>query len=98
LSRRAVFFSKCFRLERQTAENIADGMSPEEARQAAMRTFGNPTVVREQVHETWSVFIYSPGSEPEVVDGDYVVGDRPAEEFSIFLDQIWRLDVYKRLY
>jgi predicted permease len=43
-----------FHLERQTAENIADGMSPEEARQAAMRTFGNPTVVREQVHETWS--------------------------------------------
>jgi hypothetical protein len=30
------------------------------------------------------VFIYSPGSEPEIVDGDFVVGDGPAEEFFIF--------------
>lgn len=44
------------------------------------------------------VFIYSPGSEPEIVDGDFVVGDGPAEEFFIFLDDVWRLDVYKRFY
>jgi Uma2 family endonuclease len=44
------------------------------------------------------VFIYSPGSEPEIEDGDFVVGDGPAEEFFIFLDDVWRLDVYKRFY
>ena len=43
-----------FHVERQTAENIAAGMSPEEARQAALRVFGNPTLLREQVGETWS--------------------------------------------
>jgi Uma2 family endonuclease len=44
------------------------------------------------------VFIYSPGTEPEIVDGDFVVGNGPVEGFCIFLDEIWRLDVYKRLY
>jgi predicted permease len=44
-----------FHLERQIAQNIAAGMSPKEARQAAMRTFGNSTIVQEQVLETWSL-------------------------------------------
>jgi hypothetical protein len=35
-------------LDEQIAENIAGGMSPEEARDAAMRIFGNSTVLREQ--------------------------------------------------
>jgi predicted permease len=43
-----------FHLDRQVAENIAAGMSPEEGRRAAMRTFGNSTLVREQTRETWS--------------------------------------------
>ena len=43
-----------FHLEQQTAENIASGMSPKEARSAAIRLIGNPTVLREQVHDTWS--------------------------------------------
>ena len=43
-----------FHLERQIAENIAAGMSVDEARYAAMRTFGNPVVVREQARSTWS--------------------------------------------
>lgn len=29
------------------------GLSPEAARQAAMRAFGNPTLIREQTHEAW---------------------------------------------
>jgi len=35
-----------FRLEQQIAENIAAGMSREEARYAAMRVFGSPTVLK----------------------------------------------------
>jgi predicted permease len=43
-----------YHLERQIAENIAAGMSPEEARLAALRIFGNPTALRDQTRETWS--------------------------------------------
>src|ERR1700733_12909773 len=42
-----------FHLDALIAENIAAGMSPEEARCAAMRTFGNATLAREQTEETW---------------------------------------------
>jgi putative ABC transport system permease protein len=40
-------------LERQIAENIAGGMSAEEARYAAMRSFGNPALVRDEAHSSW---------------------------------------------
>jgi putative ABC transport system permease protein len=43
-----------FHLERQIAENVAAGMSAEEARCAALRSFGNPDVMREQTRATWS--------------------------------------------
>ncbi len=43
-----------FHLEQQIAENVASGMSPKDARNAAIRLIGNPTVLREQVHDTWS--------------------------------------------
>ena len=43
-----------FHLEQQIAENIAGGMSPEEARYAARRVFGNPTLLREQARDTWN--------------------------------------------
>lgn len=43
-----------FHLERQIAENIAAGMSREEARLAALRAFGNPALLRDQARETWS--------------------------------------------
>lgn len=43
-----------FHLEQQIAENRAAGMSPDEARQAALRTFGNPALVREQTRASWS--------------------------------------------
>src|SRR5207248_11226018 len=37
-----------FHLDQQIAENISTGMSPEEARYAAMRAFGNPTFRSEE--------------------------------------------------
>jgi predicted permease len=43
-----------FHLEQQIAENAAFGMPPDEARRAALRLFGNPTVLREQTQESWS--------------------------------------------
>ena len=43
-----------FHLERQIAENRAAGMSAEEARYAALRSFGNPALLREQTREKWS--------------------------------------------
>jgi putative ABC transport system permease protein len=41
-------------LERQIEENIAAGMSADEARYAALRTFGNPALMREHARATWS--------------------------------------------
>ena len=43
-----------FHLERQIAENLAAGMSADEARFAALRAFGNPGLLREQTRLTWS--------------------------------------------
>src|SRR6059058_5070889 len=42
-----------FHLEQQIGENFAAGMSREEARYAALRTFGNPTVLKEETRDTW---------------------------------------------
>jgi predicted permease len=42
-------------IEIETKENIERGMSPEEARYAAQRKFGNVTRVREETREIWSV-------------------------------------------
>jgi macrolide transport system ATP-binding/permease protein len=42
-----------FHLEQQIAENVAAGMSRDEARYAAMRLFGNPTVLKEETRDTW---------------------------------------------
>ena len=43
-----------FHLEQQIAENLAAGMSAEEARFAALRSFGNPALLREEARATWS--------------------------------------------
>jgi predicted permease len=43
-----------FHLDQQIAENLAAGMSHEEARRGALRTFGNPTTIRDQARDTWS--------------------------------------------
>jgi hypothetical protein len=43
-----------FHLDQQIAENLAAGNSPEEARRAALRTFGNPVTLRDQTRNTWS--------------------------------------------
>jgi len=42
-----------FHLEQQIAENVAAGMSREDARYAAMLAFGNPTVLKEETRDTW---------------------------------------------
>src|SRR6267154_5757209 len=42
-----------FHLDEQIAENIAAGMSREEARYAALRTFGSPTGLKEDTQDTW---------------------------------------------
>lgn len=43
-----------FHIEQQTAEFEAAGMSPQQAREAALRSFGNPTALRDEARETWS--------------------------------------------
>jgi predicted permease len=43
-----------FHLDQQVKENIARGFSPEEARYAALRAFGNPTLLGDQARSTWS--------------------------------------------
>ena len=43
-----------FHLQQQIAENRAHGMTEDEARSAALRTFGNPTLLRDQARSQWS--------------------------------------------
>jgi predicted permease len=42
-------------IHRETQDNIERGMSPEEARYAAVRKFGNVTRVKEETREVWSL-------------------------------------------
>jgi predicted permease len=42
-----------FHLDRETEENCAAGMTPEEARLAALRAFGNPALLRDQTQAAW---------------------------------------------
>jgi putative ABC transport system permease protein len=41
-------------IELETEDNIARGLSPEDARHAALRKFGNVTRVKEEAREVWS--------------------------------------------
>src|SRR5262245_6044817 len=43
-----------FHLEMKAAENLASGVSPEKARYAARRQFGNQTLLREVSRDMWS--------------------------------------------
>src|SRR3984885_1169928 len=45
-------------LDRETQDNIDRGMSPEDARYAAIRKFGNVARVTEQTWEVWSVVLF----------------------------------------
>lgn len=40
-------------LELEEEEQCENGLSPEDARYAARRAFGNPMLIREQTHEAW---------------------------------------------
>jgi hypothetical protein len=42
-------------LDRETEDNIARGMTPQEARSAAFRKFGNLTRVKEDTRDVWNV-------------------------------------------
>jgi predicted permease len=42
-----------FHLDQQITENLAAGMSKEEALRMALRAFGNPTLVKEETQDTW---------------------------------------------
>jgi hypothetical protein len=42
-------------IERETQDNIDRGMPPEEARYAAVRKFGNVTLVKEETREVWTI-------------------------------------------
>jgi hypothetical protein len=41
-------------IERETQDNIARGMTPEEARRAAVRKFGNVLRIEEDTRQIWS--------------------------------------------
>lgn len=43
-----------FHLEQETAERMAHGATPEDARRAAMREFGNPAVLRDEARRGWN--------------------------------------------
>jgi predicted permease len=43
-----------FHIEQQIRENIGHGMRPEEARIAALHTFGNPSLLRDHTRSTWN--------------------------------------------
>jgi len=42
-------------IEKETQDNVDRGMSPKEARYAALRKFGNVTLMKERTREVWSV-------------------------------------------
>ncbi len=42
-------------LELEAQEQLDSGLSPDEARYAARRAFGNTTLVQEDVHANWSL-------------------------------------------
>lgn len=44
-----------FHVEMLTRDGVARGLSPEEARAAALRQFGNRTTLAEEAHEMWSL-------------------------------------------
>jgi macrolide transport system ATP-binding/permease protein len=44
-----------FHLERQIEQNVAQGMSLEEAHYAALRTFGNMGAIKEECRDSWGV-------------------------------------------
>jgi predicted permease len=44
-----------FHLDRQIEQNLGAGMTPAEARYAAMRSFGNAALLREETREAWGL-------------------------------------------
>src|SRR5260370_17501248 len=63
-------------IERETQDNIERGMSPEEARYAAMRKFGNVTRVKEETREVWS-FVWLEQLEQDIHYGLRMLAKSP---------------------
>src|SRR5687767_7817920 len=45
-------------LEMETERNLERGLSPEDARQAALRSFGSPVVAKERTRESWGSVLW----------------------------------------
>ena len=43
------------------------------------------------------VYVYSPRAEPTIIDSPFAMGVGTWGQFDIVLDDLWRLDEYKRL-
>jgi MacB-like periplasmic core domain len=63
-------------IELATQENIDRGMTPEEARYAALRKFGNVTRVKEEVRQVWS-FVWLEQLLQDLSYGARVLGNSP---------------------
>src|SRR5260370_40884933 len=63
-------------IERETQDNIERGMSPEKARYAAVRKFGNVTRVKEETREGWS-HVWLEQLLQELRDGFCMLGKCP---------------------
>jgi predicted permease len=63
-------------IARETQDNIERGMTPEEARYAAMRKFGNVTLVKEETRAVWS-FVWLEQLVEDVRFGLRVLGKNP---------------------
>ncbi len=47
-----------FHLEKQIEQNIAQGMSPQKARYAALRQFGNVGAIKEECRDSWGICLF----------------------------------------
>jgi hypothetical protein len=65
-----------FHLDELIAEKIGAGMSPEEAKYAAMRGFGNSTLVKEETREAWG-WMWLEQIGQEIRYGFRVVSNKP---------------------
>src|ERR1700677_5083423 len=63
-------------IEIETQDNIARGMSPEDARRAAVLKFGNVTRVREETREIWS-FVWAEQFLQDIRYGVRTLGKAP---------------------
>jgi hypothetical protein len=66
-------------LELEEEEQRDSGKSPEEARYAAQRAFGNTTLIREQMHQAWGGLLWSSFGKTFAMDhaNSFAIQDSP---------------------